>query len=132
MADMSTEEIARGLARLGRQFMVPDVYQADVWQIETSEGTELVPADVPDCTDDDAPEDIRAALADYVSGKIRDDEDPALLHNMWLARLSAPGYLDCTDWTIHPTREKAEAYLVETYDDADPEDDPAEFTNYQE
>jgi hypothetical protein len=73
--------------------MIPDVYQADGWQVETSSGTEIVPADITSCRDGDDPEDVRAALADYVIGKIRDDEDPALIHNMWLARLSAPGYL---------------------------------------
>jgi hypothetical protein len=33
--------------------------------------------------------------------------------------LSAPGYLDCTDWQIFDTAEEAEQYLEEFY----PEDE---------
>ena len=35
------------------------------------------------------------------------------------ARLSAPGYLDCTEWTVFDSPEQAEAYLDEYY----PEDE---------
>ena len=38
------------------------------------------------------------------------------------ARLSAPGYLDATDWTVFPTSEEAEGYLHEMYHDAEPMD----------
>ena len=38
------------------------------------------------------------------------------------ARLSAPGYLDCTDWVVFDTREEAQQYLNEVY----PEDDGVE------
>jgi hypothetical protein len=31
------------------------------------------------------------------------------------ARLSAPGYLDCTEWTVFDTKEDAEKYLEENY-----------------
>jgi hypothetical protein len=33
------------------------------------------------------------------------------------ARLSAPGYLDCTEWAVFDTAEEAEAYLGENYPD---------------
>lgn len=33
------------------------------------------------------------------------------------ARLSAPGYLDCTEWTVFDTEEEAREYLAETYPD---------------
>jgi hypothetical protein len=39
------------------------------------------------------------------------------LQEGWLARLSMPGYLDQTDWTIHEDEESAYAYLEETYGD---------------
>ena len=32
------------------------------------------------------------------------------------ARLSAPGFLDCTDWTVHVTYDEAVEYLRENYD----------------
>lgn len=33
------------------------------------------------------------------------------------ARLSAPGYLDCTEWTVFKTVQEAEAFLEEQYGD---------------
>jgi hypothetical protein len=33
------------------------------------------------------------------------------------ARLSAPGYLDCTDWAVFDTEGEAKAYLDENYPD---------------
>jgi hypothetical protein len=41
------------------------------------------------------------------------------------ARLSAPGYLDCTDWSVFDTAEEAEKYLAENYPD-DEEDETEE------
>jgi len=39
-----------------------------------------------------------------------------LLETGWFCRLSAPGYLDCTDWTgPFPTRHEAEAFIRDTY-----------------
>jgi hypothetical protein len=35
------------------------------------------------------------------------------------ARLSAPGYLDCTEWSVFDTKEEAEKYLTENYLDED-------------
>ncbi len=40
------------------------------------------------------------------------------------ARLSAPGYLDCTEWTVHNSISEAEKYLAENY--PDDEDDETE------
>jgi hypothetical protein len=31
------------------------------------------------------------------------------------ARLSAPGYMDCTDWVVFDTFEEADEYLAEMY-----------------
>jgi hypothetical protein len=43
------------------------------------------------------------------------------------ARLSAPGYLDCTEWSVFDTKEEAEAYLDEYYpEDEDGEEQDAE------
>lgn len=41
------------------------------------------------------------------------------------ARLSAPGYIDCTEWTVFDTEDEAREYLAETY----PEDDADESEN---
>lgn len=42
------------------------------------------------------------------------------------ARLSAPGYLDCTEWTVFDTEGDAREYLAEMYGDADADEDEPE------
>lgn len=78
-------------------FMQPQI-QLDTWlEVEDEyEGTYFIPRD----------------LAETIQGTLR--------INKWGARLSAPGYLDCTEWNIFDTWEEARDYLVETYYD-DPE-----------
>lgn len=40
------------------------------------------------------------------------------------ARMSAPGYLDCTEWAVFDSADEAEAYLREYYmDDEEPDND---------
>lgn len=34
----------------------------------------------------------------------------------WGARLSAPGYMDCTDWSVFATESEANKFLAEYYD----------------
>lgn len=115
MATMDTETIEAGLGRLRRQFMKPVIYRANCWEVSTDHGSsEYVPEDV---------EANPARLAQYVEGKIDEDRDPILHVGIWLARLSAPGYMDCTDWSIHLTERAAAEYLIDTYDDGEPEDE---------
>jgi hypothetical protein len=122
---MTKTEREKGLARLARQFMTPDIDgPVDVWQVETSIGTELVPCDVSNTL---------ANIAVYVEGTVVTDQETGepvaeRLTSKYIARLSAAGYLDCTDWSVHDTRTQAEEYLVETYyegydDDQDTDDD---------
>jgi hypothetical protein len=40
-------------------------------------------------------------------------EGPQELLTGYLARFSAPGYLDCTEWAVFPSHEAAAAYLAE-------------------
>jgi hypothetical protein len=69
-----------------------------------------------------------AERADVVA-KIRQytDGEPQSWENVkgYGARLSAPGYLDCTEWTVFDTEEEARAYLEEMYpeDEDEPEND---------
>jgi hypothetical protein len=39
------------------------------------------------------------------------------------ARLSAPGYMDCTEWTVFDTEQEANDYLEETYGDDEDEEE---------
>jgi hypothetical protein len=65
--------------------------------------------------------EVTDALRDYVEcrpGKI----DTVELIEGFGARLSAPGYMDCTEWCVFETEEEATTYLVEMYGDDECED----------
>ena len=100
-------------------FMTPEVTQEDFLSVETTHGTELIPADVCGlplvladefCTD----ESTLAHLKEYVEGK---PFEVTLVRGKFFARLSASGYLDATDWA-GPFDSEAEARdsLSEAYD----------------
>lgn len=83
-------------------FMQPYVELASYYEVSANRGeTWIVPADVvgtPQSLDD---------FRDYVDGTIDDDEDMPELKTGWIARMSAPGYMDCTDWTAHDSEADA-------------------------
>jgi hypothetical protein len=91
--------------------MQPEVYHGDYYEVETTEGTIFIPADV--CG-------YALSLSDfeeYVGGNIL--EDPAQFDfkpkNGWLYRLQAPGYMDATDWSVAKTEAEAYAELLSAY-----------------
>jgi hypothetical protein len=43
------------------------------------------------------------------------------------ARLSAPGYMDCTDWSVYPSLKEAQEALAEMFGD---DDDSAEMDDF--
>jgi hypothetical protein len=99
------------------QHMQPQIEETDYWEIDTDVGTEIVPADVVSIpaqvdftvTGDDELE----PFASYCEG----EPDQATLRHGWLARLSAPGYMDCTEWSAFSSFEAAADYLLDTYGD---------------
>lgn len=101
-------------------FMQREVYFGQYYSVETFAGTCIIPIEVSGV--------VRSLddLVDYCEGTIRSDEDNAdwdALKSGWLARMTAPGYMDCTDWSAHPTEEDAESYLADMYGDEDDEDE---------
>ena len=93
-------------------------------------GTEVVPANLigglswmalgcdydTDCMEEDS--NLRStlnALEDYIESNV-DDVTSVQLIEGYGARLSAPGYMDSTSWTVFKTREEAEEFLREEYD----------------
>jgi hypothetical protein len=95
-------------------FMQNDIRNTGYFAVETTHGTEIVCGDDIGRTMSVAAE----ALANYVTGKILDPDEVVEYKTGWLARLSAPGYLDCTDWTAHATEAEALEYLEEAYGEA--------------
>lgn len=61
-------------------------------------------------------------IRDYVEGT------PQSWENIlgYGARLSAPGYLDCTEWSVFDTPEEAQEYLEEYYPEDEEEEESAE------
>lgn len=90
-------------------FMQPEVKEGDAYVVETKYGTVVVPCDIHR----DA--QTCAELQVYMEGDpLEPDEAPEVRHG-WLYRLSAPGYMDCTDWGIAPTKKEAEDVLKDLY-----------------
>lgn len=121
------------------QFMQPVIEEYDYYEVETDNGTEIIPADmvgnleglskpgdelraydeVKVCPTDHDIESLTPrwtaalrALKDYVEG---DDIQSIEFKHGFLARLSASGYMDCTDWSAHGTEQEAKDYLINTY-----------------
>lgn len=91
-------------------FMKPEVFEGEYYRVETSEGTWIVPAD--DAGDVGTYGDLR----DYVQGDIEEPDAVATPESGWLCRLSAPGYLDCTEWDAFGTEQEAREHLLDMYD----------------
>jgi hypothetical protein len=125
---LSASDRERGLARLEKGFMTPDIYQGDVWEVSADHGsTYYVPAHLVGAEPD------TDTLQDCVESVIDTDDDgnpiAELKSGVWLTRLSASGYMDCTDWSIHDSEDEAIDYLIDTYDDDDDDsDDDSEGT----
>jgi hypothetical protein len=98
-------------------FMEPQITDKERWaQVETNCGTEFVPLEQLGLTLPDGIGACTELLRDYLEGNrvfsVQEREG-------YGARLSAPGYLDCTEWAIFDTEEEARAYLEETYGEED-------------
>jgi len=132
-------------------FMEPEIYKGEAYLVDGPNGTDCVPLDacgdlgpgVPieshsytiDCDgvqgvgfryDDptDAQEtalrELAARLSDYIENK------PEAVWSIerksgFLARMSAPGYMDATEWTMHDTEQEAADYLRDYYGDDEDE-----------
>lgn len=81
------------------------------WIIETNEGIDVIPADLVGTNLGDLAETCR----DFISGRFVSAE----LLRGYGARLSMPGYLDCTPWSFHETEKEASEFLAAMYDDQD-------------
>src|SRR6267142_6162114 len=110
-------------------FMQKQVTGKQAWiRVETSCGTEFVDAvslglnlrDSQPKTHSLCPKELEqaiASLSDYCEGTIQEWETI----RGYGARLSAPGYLDCTEWTVFDTQEEAQTYLDENFPEEEEE-----------
>jgi len=93
--------------------MVPQISHGKWCEIETNTGTWYVEAEF---VKDESPDKLIwfCEATEYVEHKFIEG---------YGARLSAPGYLDCTDWVVFDTEEAARKYLEEVFDCYEEEDD---------
>lgn len=98
-------------------FMEPETYYGEYYEIDGNEGTFAVPAEVTGKLD---VEDLEAFRDYYPGNRI----ESVRKEHGWLGRLSAPGYLDATDWTPYDADDEAGVIeqLEEEYGDDEPED----------
>jgi hypothetical protein len=89
------------------RFMKPEIYEGDFYAVETSHGTWFVPDDCVGTAIQDVME-----FESYVEGIPQSYEKK---HGFG-ARLSASGYMDCTEWNVLDSEEEAVSYLCELYD----------------
>jgi hypothetical protein len=110
-------------------FMQKQITVKQAWiEVATTHGTEFLDAvtlglnirdsqtETHSLTDKER-ESVISKLSDYCEGTIQEWKT-IRGHG---ARLSAPGYLDCTEWTVFDTEKEAEEYLDEMYGDDEEE-----------
>jgi hypothetical protein len=110
-------------------FMQPVMTHLMEWvEVETDSGTWFVPNDEVGLTEEDVAaitarfegpptedgdgDEIPPQLRDFVEGR-RLMGDGVRLVVGYGVRSSAPGYMDCTDWSVHKTLEEAEEAFAE-------------------
>lgn len=90
--------------------MKPQVVFDEWWEVETDDGTVFIPFDL--IGDNPIPIDFLK----YIESDKPPAPDAYEIVNGYGARLSAPGYLDCTEWTVFDTENQARQHLKEMYD----------------
>lgn len=121
-------------------FMEHDV-QYGVWiEVDGPNGTEFIPGDLvslPEYEDyarpDDLPDDAEwpdqdeawLAAAFEACKEYTENREAYRIEARtgWGARLSAPGFMDCTEWSVYDTEDEAREALVEMFGDEDQDDD---------
>lgn len=117
-------------------FMQPSVVESDWLEFDTHQGifavdASYLPGIVAAFSDESIEdilehEDIASPALDYLECSRIDQITNIELKHGFGARMSAPGYTDCTYWTVFPTAAEAEAYLREYYMEDDEDESEAE------
>ena len=115
--------------RLAMAFMERQITDKQTWvELDGSSGVTAVPYDllsmsqvnaVTETKYDVSEATLNEELGDYYDGQIYNTN----LREGYGARLSAPGYMDCTEWAVFDTEAEAESYLEEMYGDEDEDSD---------
>lgn len=94
--------------------MEPQIEYGQAWSCDTTAGITIIPLDVVGNLEG-TPAEQWEALADYLEGEPMDADTPPELVSGYLARMSAPGYMDCTPWSVYATEAEAREALDDMY-----------------
>jgi hypothetical protein len=113
-------------------FMQQEITDSQTWlEIDGTHGITFIPTDLlsadefRDATQteyDLSDASLAESFGKYYDGTV----ESVSLRIGFGARLSAPGYMDCTEWSVYDTREQAAAELAEMYGDDDDDSEVAE------
>ena len=115
-------------------FMQPEIVHGLWLRVDTQNGTWWVPEDLVcpvflkqdvayevdwyNLEEDSNLKALVYTLQDFVDADCSDIYELTLVEG-WGGRMSAPGFLDRTEWTVLPEREDVEAVLEDMYGDSD-------------
>lgn len=93
-------------------FMEAEITRKQRWySIDTDMGAWFIPTDVPNCTEAEALACVDEEDGDTIKELLRYTEGRELNEVSVLVgygvRLSAPGYMDCTDWEVYTNKREA-------------------------
>ena len=103
-------------------FMERQTEFGEWYEIDGPNGTEFIPADVAgqvNLDDFETGNPIPEALKMFCENRTAYTIEK---RDGWGARLSAPGYMDCTEWSVFDTEQEAKDHLEEMYGDDDETD----------
>lgn len=107
-------------------FMEREIVKGDWYEIDGHCGIAYVPVDIVGSImigdAEDLDRETMERINDFYEGGSGAVWRVDILNGQYGARLSAPGYLDCTEWCVFASRLEAEAYLDEAYGDDEGDD----------
>jgi hypothetical protein len=106
-------------------FMQPFVEYGEWVEIDGSCGITYVPSDIFSCDSLQAIKDAEDTTDELIA-LVRDYYESSTIYSITVtkgfgARMSASGYMDCTEWSVFETEAEAVEYLEDYYGDEEDE-----------
>lgn len=97
-------------------FMQPTIEYGTWYEIETTYGTQYLPSDMfSDNLKERGEEEVEEGWKDYVRDFVEGSPLTMEVISGWGVRMSAAGYMDCTEWSVFETEQEAIDYCAEIY-----------------
>jgi hypothetical protein len=98
-------------------FMQPEIQYGRWIEVDGPCGTDAIPFDV--VFSNPMKRSMHPTFSDVRDYTENNEAWSIEVRDGYGARLSAPGYMDCTPWSVFDTEDEARAYLHEQYDVAE-------------